>query len=141
MTGYRAMIRDRMPENWVFILKQFKCLNKWIDMVYDDRVRKWNTHWNTKARGDGKSKAIKELVKDDFYMTLPLNLSENERKMWIAISHWIDWFDNRFLYIKQEYDFAIKKGEDPITAIYDIWNLPLDFTKAIIKYIENGQKA
>lgn len=141
MTGYKGMIRDRMPETWVFILKYFKCLNKWIDMVYNDRLKGWNTHWNPKERSPGKSLAVKHLVSEEFILSFPLKLSDAERKKWYAIAAWEKWFRDRFLYIKQDYDFALRLGENPIDKIYNNWKLPIDFIQAIIIYIKNGQRA
>lgn len=135
------MIRDRMPQNWIFILKYFKCLNKWIDMVYNDRVRKWNTHWNPKERSSKKSEEIKILVGGEFIYTLPLILSEKERTKWYAIASWESWFSDRFLYLRQTYLFALKEKKNPIDTIYNEWKLPLDFIKQLITYIENGQRA
>lgn len=144
MKGYKQMIRDRMPENWVFVLKYFKALGKWINLVYNTRVRPWNTDYRQNARNANKSKAVKDLFDNEFIYTIDhekAHMSNQELENWRAIFRWIEWFNQNYLYIKQEYLNVYRSREENLKIISKNYTHEDKLTNAIANYIDNGEKA
>ena len=129
-TGYREMLRDRVPKVVNYALKMHKCKEKWLTHVY----KNWIWIYSDK---DMRDNATRELLGLDergkpthfkFEDTILWdNLSIQETKYWKSISRWVSWFTQKYQYIENDYTISKKTGKDIREIKYDIMIRYLDF--------------
>lgn len=137
MNGYKKAIRDRMPENWVFVLKYLGKLGAWIDLVYGTRIRPINNHWNRKEIKELKKRAFHELFANSFYYTLDSNrMSSDEYESWYKVWRWVAWTGAHYLFVCDVYNKSrIHDGfshDQAIDKLCYVFGLDTKFANAII---------
>lgn len=116
-TGYREMLRDRLPKVVNYALKYVKCKERWLDHVYRNWI--WiysdNDMRNKATRRllglDKKGKPTKFVFEDTILWD---NLSKEEEKYWKDVSKWVSWFCDKHMYIQDSYDKLVSSGKDII---------------------------
>lgn len=104
-TGYKAMLRDRVPLLVNLALKWCKAKECWINHVYDNFV---NIYVDKEQRYEatrivlGLSGKYRNF---EFNKTIAWdNLTDEETKSWKTVENWVNWFQNCAMDIKEEYE-------------------------------------
>ena len=110
-TSYKELLRNRCPETVDYALKWQKAKTRWIDHTYRSFIR----IFVDKEERYHVSRIILGIAKNhrefDFDKSIDWdNLSEEEQSYWERISSWIDWFENNYSTIKDEYKSSIRDG-------------------------------
>ena len=110
-TGYKEMLRDRLPVTVNFALKWCKAKERWLDHVYNSSV---NIYEDKDCRKEatriilGLSKKNRQF---NFHDTIDWdNLTEDDQKYWKYVEEWVDWFRKTYLYIQNEYTNSLTLG-------------------------------
>lgn len=111
--GYKAMIRDRVPNTVDLALKWLKIKTKWVDHVYYSFV--W--YLSDKKDRNYQVRAILGIAKHQrnfvFKDTIDWdNLDPEEIVFWENICNWVKWFEESLLPIKETYETLKLKGTD-----------------------------
>ena len=145
-TGYREMLRDRLPKLVSYALKFCKCKERWLDHVYRNRI------WIYKEKMDRDRETRKLLGLDKrgkptnfkFDDTILWdNLSNEERKFWELVSEMVSWFCNHYAYIENDYDVMVSSGKDIATIKsrlmknHMLWLCPLESDDDNVKAEKN----
>ena len=109
-TGYREMIRDRIPEVVNYALIWCKSKDKWISYVYKEWV------W-VFANSAERNKATRNIMGlNERYPAFNFdnprdwsNLSDEDKTHWKWVKGWVDWFTVYYKFIKQTYESLIQK--------------------------------
>lgn len=111
-TGYKAMLRDRVP--YVVNLALLWCNSKgsWINHVYEMQIA---IYVNKKDRDDATRHVLglkKHNKGFNFHESIDWgNLSADDKAKWKDIEAWVTWFQVHHMYIKYICDCALAKGE------------------------------
>ena len=121
--GYRNMLRDRLPTTANYALKWQKAKERWINHTYRNLI--WV--WSNKEDRRRVTKIILGIAKHykpfDFRKSIDWdNLNKDETAYWERISSWVDWFENEYSSIKDEYETSVENGEDEFTIKVNIIN-------------------
>ena len=117
-TGYREMLRNRLPKLVSYALKYCKCKERWLDHVYRNWI--W-IHPNKEMRDkvtrkllglDKKGKPTKFNFDDTILWD---GLSKSEHDYWEFVSKMVSWFRDNYAYTENEYDIMVSCGKDIIT--------------------------
>lgn len=100
-TGFKQMLRDRIPEYTNLALKWCKVKGKWIDYVYDNEI--W--FLADKEQRKYQTKAILGLVHAkhhfDFNTTIEWDdLDKEEIELWTNVKTWVEWFKENLEHLK-----------------------------------------
>ena len=123
MSGYKQMLRDKMPEILDIALTYCKAKSRWIDYVYDNIIRKYSK--------DKRSTVVKIILgikqkykRQEIYDQLRYvefkdvtreqvnNIPKSELYMKFSqtvlstISEWVDWFSKSYFGIRDTYNHA-----------------------------------
>ena len=118
-TGYREMLRDRLPKLVSYALKYCKCKERWLNHVYSNWI--W-IHSKKEERDiatrkilglDKKGKPTKFKFEDTIMWE---SLDAQECALWKFVSKVVSWFCNYYAYANNEYDVMVSSGKD-ITTI------------------------
>ena len=123
-TGYREMLRDRVPKVVDLALKWCKAKERWLDHVYysfiwiysdnDERYRATRTILGLKK---GKLRPSEF----DFHRTIDWeNLDAQDELYWTAVESWVEWFRTNMLYIQNTYNILSGQGKCKASIIEDI---------------------
>lgn len=95
------MISDKIPMIWDMALRWCKCRTSWIDLFYDNYVRR--------ASKKRKAVVIKRLVngKADFDCTIDFDKllmkdDQEQYEYWVTVSRWKNYFARNYTFMKQE---------------------------------------
>ena len=111
-TGYKGMLRDRVPKMVDFALKWCKAKERWIDHAYNHFIKFYvkNEQRNSATRivlGKKKQKHF------DFDKSIDWdNLTIEETLYWKRVSGWVRWFCTRYAYIENTYQISRENGKD-----------------------------
>ena len=114
-TGYRNMLRDRVPRMVNLALKWCKCKEKWLDHVYKNWIWMYSSKdmRNSVTRDllglDIHGKATKFNFEDTILWD---NLTEEETKYWKGISSWVSWFRKQYQYVENTYTVSLQAGHN-----------------------------
>jgi len=110
-TGFKEMLRDRIPVYADIALKWCKTKERWINIVYRDTISVFadkNDRYNiTKTVLGLKSKDKIFNFDDTIYWDA---LSEEEREILKVTSSWVKWFKYYFIFIENEYKVDLSLG-------------------------------
>jgi hypothetical protein len=110
-TGFKEMLRDRIPVYADIALKWCKSKERWINIVYRDTINVFadkNDRYDiTKTVLGLKSKDKIFNFDDTIYWDA---LSEEERKILKVASSWVNWFKYYFIFIENEYKVDLLSG-------------------------------
>ena len=114
-TGYRQMLRDRLPRYVSDALKWCKAKEAWLDYVYknfiwlykDNKERLAQTRLVLGYHDD--TKLPREFKFEDTINWKDLNDAETKR--WEEVQKWVSWFTTTVPYIEDDYNSLIKKGK------------------------------
>lgn len=118
-TGFKEMLRDRMPVYADIALKWCKTKERWINIVYRDTISVFadkNDRYDiTKTILGLKSKDKMFNFDDTVYWDA---LSEDEHKILKVASSWVKWFKYYFIFIENEYkvDLSLGYSEEKIIS-------------------------
>ena len=149
-TGYREMLRDRLPKLVSYALKYCRCKERWLDHVY----KNWIWIHPDKAARDRATRKVLGLDKKGkptnfkFDNTILWDtLDKDERSLWEFVSKMVSWFVDNYAYANNEYDIMVSSGKDIVTIKtrlmrnWLLWLCPLeeddDKTKAEKSVIVN----
>ena len=112
-TGYKQMLRDRVPKVVNFALRWCKAKEAWLNHVYSNWI------WIYKSNEE-RLKVTKTLLGLDkkprefkFADTILWdNLSKDEEKRWKSIVSWVSWFQKEYQFVENEYSNSKKLGHD-----------------------------
>ena len=117
-TGYKSMLRDRLPDTVDMALKWCKAKERWITHVYNAFIgvytEKTERH-NATRIVLGLSKKMPRTF--NFHKSIDWdNITEEERDLWKSVESWVMWFRTMYLYIENDYkiSLAIGKSESEI---------------------------
>lgn len=118
-TGYKAMLRDRVPFVVNLALKWCNAKGNWVDHVYDSQISIYaakEDRYDATRHVLGLKKHNREF---DFHKSIDWdNITSEESEYWRQIEVWVTWFKVNHIYIKNIYDGSVEKGK-PIDAIKD----------------------
>lgn len=102
--GYKAMIRDRVPQTVDAALKWCNAKTKWVDHVYYHFV--W--FLAEKQHRDYQVRCLLGLAKHcrnfNFDDTIDwYNIDKEEAEYWGKIREWVDWFEKNTLTVVETY--------------------------------------
>lgn len=110
-TGFKEMLRDRIPVYADIALKWCKTKERWINIVYRDTISifadKNDRYDITKTVLGLKSKDKMFNFDDTVYWDA---LSEDEHKILKVASSWVKWFKYYFVFIENEYKIDLSLG-------------------------------
>lgn len=118
-TGFKEMLRDRIPVYADIALKWCKTKERWINIVYRDTISVFadkNDRYDiTKTVLGLKSKDKMFNFDDTVYWDA---LSEDEHKILKVASSWVKWFKYYFIFIENEYkvDLSLGYSEEEIIS-------------------------
>lgn len=160
-TGFREMLRDRLPETVDLALKWCKAKEKWLDLCYSENI--WI--YVSKKERYSATRSILGLSTNrrsfDFDRTIMWpNLSKEEAAYWKRVSSWVSWFRTTIDAIEETYtsskrrnlsEMEIKvkiinyylrtllpKEEDPDDVKQRKYNYVDKLVNYIIKYLEKN---
>lgn len=130
-TGYKNMLRDRVPQTVNMALKFCKVKERWLEHVYKSEIcvypiKDKQNRYATTRMILGISKHERNF---DFHKSIDWdNITPGERTYWARIEAWVNWFTRKYMYIKNTYDISLScgKNEDSIkeTIIHEyLWQL------------------
>lgn len=151
MTGYKKMIRDRIPKTWDMALRYLKCKTKFIDYVYVIHVKKFNDNvMNTKKENNkSKEEIIKKVLNPTLYRfdeTIKLekllnyssgqiNHLKDEYFFWNKVNTWVKWFCKNVIYIQNfieiEKDIENKTKDTIVKDVSLKFGIPHDLSEFI----------
>ena len=115
-TGYKGMLRDRLPKVVDYALKWQKAKERWIDHTYNRFIGIFSNNEERKKAtrivlclkytkvGQGRKAHIKEEQLFEFDKSIDWdNLTDEETVYWKRISSWVDWFRKRYAYAENAY--------------------------------------
>lgn len=115
-TGYREMLRDRLPKIVNYALKYCSTKERWLDHVYhnfiwvyvsnEERYEATKTVLGIDSRNHMQFKFDSTIMWD--------NLSDGEKSYWNRVSQWVHWFQRNYAYIQNTYDILKSTGKDII---------------------------
>lgn len=113
-TGYREMIRDRIPIVINFALKWCKAKERWIDHVYthfvniyvDKEERKRAVHSVLQIH---KGKSMLDFHKSIFWDHF--EVTDDEISYWEWVEDWVKWFKKYFVYMYNVYENSRDEAE------------------------------
>lgn len=112
-TGFKQMLRDRVPNVVELALLYCKAKTNWINHVYDNFIKIYS---NKDQRYEATRIALGISKKErnfNFRKTILWeNLGEYERKYWERITSWVDWFVNDYIYVQNEYKILSMKHDE-----------------------------
>lgn len=110
-TGFKEMLRDRIPVYADIALKWCKAKERWINIVYRDTISVFadkNDRYDiTKTILGLKSKDKIFNFDDTIYWDA---LSEEEHEILKVASSWVKWFKYYFAFIENEYKIDLSLG-------------------------------
>lgn len=111
-TGYKAMLRDRVPFVVNLALKWCSAKGNWVDHVYDSQISIYATkedRYDATRHVLGLKKHNREF---DFHKSIDWdNITSEESEYWRQIEVWVTWFKVNHIYIKNIYDGSVEKGK------------------------------
>lgn len=118
-TGYRAMIRDRVPFVVNLALIWTNSKTAWVEHVYKSFIGIYPSH-NERDNAVRIVLGIKRRYKPfNFHSTIDWNNLKSESKNpyetishWKFVEGWVDWFTANYAYIENAYAISITSGFD-----------------------------
>lgn len=112
-TGYKAMLRDRVPYVVNLALKWCNSKEKWVQHVYDSQIKMYASN----SAKDYMTRDILGLNKNsgpfDFHRSIDWeNISNENTKHWQHVEGWVTWFSHNYAYMKNTYEISIASGKD-----------------------------
>ena len=122
-TGYKEMLRDRLPKVVDYALKWCKAKQLWINHVYNNfigiYISKEDRNMATRTVL-GISKKYHQFV---FNTTIDWdNLSDEEKESWANVENWVIWFQKYYQNIENIYSLSKLDGESDIETLERIKN-------------------
>lgn len=116
-TGYRGMLRDRLPATINLALKWCEAKTEWIDLVYKQSIQ----FCTNKELRDSQCRHILGISSNkpnfEFHDTIEWDkLTDDEKKHWEWVEGWVTWFSSNYLDIEQMYKTLKLKGETNIMS-------------------------
>jgi hypothetical protein len=112
-TGYRQMLRDRLPRYVNDALKWCKVKEAWLDHVYKNFI--WIYSNNEERLAETRRVlGYKEYSPREFKFEDTIdwdNLNNDETKRWKEVQQWVSWFTTTVPYIEDDYISYKKKGQ------------------------------
>ena len=122
MTGYKAMLRDRLIPIWDLALMWCKVKTKWINLAYKTHIqhvgksRKSITcKFIAGRRGEYGVRCdfMRTVTRDDCFRAN----NPEEYEFWKAVESWVNWFARRAIYMK---DDIYSISEEEFKSKYDV---------------------
>jgi len=111
-TGFKQMLRDRLPKVVNFALKWCKVKETWLDHVYKNFIwvfsdKKLRLAMTRDLLGYNSKKmfVFEDTIDWD-------NLTKEETAFWKNISNWVSWFQKEYQLVENEYSNSKKLGHD-----------------------------
>ena len=111
-TGYRNMLRDRLPKMVNLALLWCKCKEAWLDHVYHnwiwiykdnkERLNATRTILGIDKKGKSHFKFEDTILWD--------NLTDEETVHWKNVSAWVSWFRKQYQYVENAYTVSLQTG-------------------------------
>ena len=115
-TGYRQMLRDRVPKFVSFALKWCKAKEAWLDHVYKNFIwiyaSKQERLAQTRRVLGYKTSLPREFI---FADTIDWeNLDQEQIVYWKNVASWVSWFQKTVPEIEEQYNTSKQKGADVV---------------------------
>ena len=113
-TGYRQMLRDRVPKFVSFALKYCKAKEAWLDHVYKNFIwvyvsKKERLAETRRVLGITNPKRPNFVFEDTIDWD---NLDQEEKAYWKNVASWVSWFTKTVPLIEDEYKISKLKTDD-----------------------------
>lgn len=122
-SGYKGMLRDRIPYVVDCALKWQKAKERWIDHAYVNFIRFYCDNNERKQA----TRIVLGIAK--FYREFKFdksidwdNLSKEDEAYWRRISSWVDWFTTKYAYMESIYKNNKSIGKDDFSTKVEIVN-------------------
>lgn len=122
-SGYKGMLRDRVPKVVNYALKWQKAKERWIDHAYTNFIK---IYVDNKERNHS-TRIILGIAK--FYRNFEFdksidwdNLTDEDTLYWKRISSWVKWFTKNYAYIENMYEISRQNGKDEMSIKIEIIN-------------------
>ena len=137
-TGYKAMLRDRVPLVVNLALLWNNSKTAWVDHVYKNFI----SIYASKLERDNATRIVLGIKRGnkgfDFHKTIDWNNLSSEsnsskvniyetKKHWMFVERWVDWFTTNYAYIENAYVTFITSGHDKNETKEKIKREYLDF--------------
>ena len=133
-TGYRAMLRDRLPLVVNIALKWNNSKVAWIEHVYKNFIAIYDSN---KER-DNACRIVLGIKKNhkqfNFHNTIDWDNLKSEstnryetKSHWKFVENWVDWFSKMYAYMENTYINDITSGCDKNKAKLNLKHKYLDF--------------
>lgn len=164
MNGYKAMLRDRIPQTWSLALKYCKAKGKWIEYVYTRHIKPLDESCRRNkvlelcgarpfisrgnlcamARTFGKLHPNKpdphvdmSKFKLKFDDTIMFKELDAEWKLyWIRVSDWVNWFTTTYAYIENAYKTWTRTDEEFERYLGAKYTVGKDLAKYLLKCLK-----
>jgi hypothetical protein len=122
-TGYKEMLRDRLPQVVDYALKWQKAKERWIDHAYRNFIRLYcdnNERYHTTRIILGIAKYYRNF---EFDKSIDWdNLMPEETAYWRRVSSWVRWFRTQYAYMENMYDISLKSGKSEFDIKVELIN-------------------
>lgn len=112
-TGYKGMLRDRLPKVVDYALKWQKAKERWIDHAYRNFINLYcdsDERYHTTRIILGIAKYYRNF---EFDKSIDWdNLTPEEDAYWRRISSWVNWFRTQYAYMENMYSISLATGKD-----------------------------
>lgn len=120
-TGYRGMLRDRLPATVNLALKWCEAKTKWIDLVYNQSIK----FCTNKELRDSQCRHILGISSTkrgfEFHDTIEWDkLSEEDKTYWKWAEEWVNWFTKNYISIEEIYKTLKVKNKSNLEIMEEI---------------------
>lgn len=146
-TGYRQMLRDRLPLYVSDALKWCKAKEAWLDHVYKNFI--WLYKDNKERLAQARlALGYKEHLPREFKFEDTIdweNLNDEEMKHWENVRKWVSWFTKTVPNIEDDYISLKRKGKTIIEIKQELmlkwfkWLFPTSKDNAKIRKKKNDE--
>lgn len=139
-SGYRGMLRDRVPKVVDYALKWRKAKERWVEYAYSNLVKIVGEEFDEgkvlRTASESKKIIVRAILgirkgkSKDFIFDRTINwedISPEETEYWKSVSSWVNWFMSNYAYIENVYRVSRSCGKSEFDTKVEIIHDYLDF--------------
>lgn len=122
-SGYKGMLRDRIPQSVNYALKWRKAKERWIEHAYQNFIKFYCNKQDKDLAARITLGIAKNYREFEFDKSIEWdNLTPKEEKYWKIVSSYVEWFDSKYNEVKKLYEISRKNGKDEFDIKIEIIN-------------------